>query len=233
MTLLTIVQNAARLMSLTQPVTVVNSTDVQVQQLYGLANEEGDELMRDNDFQVMRQQHLFTTVAAAEQPAAVPDDWDHFVTNTFFNRTTVKQILGPITPQQWQAIQAQPQLNSVYLAFIERTGDFLITPTPPAGNVIAYEYITKNWAQSAAGVPKPAFTADSDTAFISERLITLGIRWRFLSAKGLDYAEAMRTYEREKQKVKARDGGNTMISSTGWDGYLLYPNIPQGSFPGP
>lgn len=219
-------------MSLTQPATVVNSTDTQVKQLYALANEEGEELARDFDWQALREQYLFTTVAADVQPTAVPVDWDHFIANSFFNRSTRRQVIGPITPQTYQAILAQPQLNMVYLAFIERSGQFLITPQPPAGQTIAYEYISKNWAKSSIGTPQPAFLADADTSFISERLIMLGVRWRFLSAKGLDYAEAMRTYELERQKLQARDGGNGMLSITGSDAFLL-DNIQENNFPGP
>lgn len=233
MTLLTICQRAANLLSIPQPTTVVNSTDQQVRQIYALANEEGDSLARDFDWQVMRIQWIFYTSNDPVQVGAVPDDWDRFLGNSFFNRSTRRSVIGPITPQQWQAIQAQPQLNRVFLAFVERSGEFLVTPTPAAGEEIAYEYITKNWARSALGVPQDQFTADDDTAFISERLITFGIRWRFLQANGLDYAEAMRTYELEKEKVEARDGGSSELTSTGSDSYVLSPNIPIGSFPGP
>lgn len=211
---------------------VVNSTDQQVRQLYALANEEGEELARDYDWQVMRQQQTFTTVAQAEQTGAIPADLDRFVSNSFFNRTTVRQVVGPLTPQQYQALLTQPQLSGIYLAFIERQGAFLVNPVPPAGQVIAYEYVSVNWAKSSVGVPQPRFQADNDGSFISERLIKLGIRWRFLKAKGLDYAEDMRTYEIEKQKAKARDGANSALSSTGYDDYIIAANIPEGNFPG-
>lgn len=219
-------------MSLVQPTTVVNSTDVQIQQLFALANEEGEELARSFDWQALRQQYTFLTQSTDEQVGAVPDDWDRFIANSFFNRSTRRQLLGPITPQQYQAILAQPQLNRVYLAFIERSGEFLITPQAPDGQTIAYEYISKNWAKSATGVPQDQFLADADTAYISERIITLGVRWRFLSAKGLDYAEAMRTYEREREKLAGRDGGNTEMSITGSDSFML-DNIQEGNFAGP
>lgn len=212
---------------------MVNSPDQQVRQLYALANEEGEELARSFDWQVMRQQQLFTTLGTPEQPAAVPDDLDHFISNSFFNRSTMRPMLGPITPQQWQAIQAQPQLNRVFLAFIQRSGDFLITPTPPVGNTIAYEYISVNWAKSAGGTPQDQFLADTDETYLPERLFRYGIRWRFLAAKGLNYSEEMRTYEMEKQRAQARDGGNSELSSTGSDSYILSANLPEGGFPGP
>ena len=51
MSLLTIVQRVCRLVSLPVPTTVVTSTDLVVQQLYALANEEGEELADAYDWQ--------------------------------------------------------------------------------------------------------------------------------------------------------------------------------------
>ena len=230
--LLTIVQRACRLLSIPVPTEVVNSTDTQVQQLYALANEEGDELAGTYDWQVMRKQHLFDTVASAVQSSAIPSDFDHFIANSFFNRTTMRMIYGPITPQEWQAIQAQPQLNRVFLAFVERDGQFLVTPTPPAGQEIAYEYVTKHWAKSAAGVPQTEFLADTDETYLDDKLFPLGLRWRFLKSKGLDYAEDFRTYQGERNQRMARDGGNGVIDTTGGAYYGWATNIMEGNFPG-
>ena len=230
MSLLTIVQRVCRLVSLPVPSEVVNSTDLTVQQLYELANEEGEELADAYDWQKLRRQHLFDTVATAAQVSAVPADWNRFISNSFFNRSTRRSVIGPITPQQWQAIQAQPQLNRVFLAFIERDGQFLITPSPSANEEIAYEYVSKNWARSAAGVPQDSFLADTDGTYLDERLIGLGVRWRWKAANGLDYGEDYRTYQTERNQKMARDGGNTEISTTGDAEYVLSPNIPDGNF---
>ncbi len=230
--LLSIVQRACRLLSIPVPTEVVGSTDTQVQQLYALANEEGDELAGAYDWQIMRRQHLFDTVASAVQSSAIPSDLDHFIANSFFNRTTMRYMYGPITPQEWQAIQAQPQLNRVFLAFVERDGQFLVTPTPGAGQTIAYEYITTHWAKSALGVPQREFLADTDETYLDDKLFPLGLRWRFLKSKGLDYAEDFRTYQSEKTQRMARDGGNTIIDSTGGNYYGWATNIQMGGFPG-
>ncbi len=232
-TLLQIIQRAADLLSIPRPLEVVESTDQQVRQLYALANEEGDELSGSHDWQALRRQYTFTTVAQADQTSALPSDWDRFIANTFFNRSTMRTVIGPITPQQWQAIQAQPQLNRVFLAFVERDGKFLVTPTPAAGETIAYEYISSNWAKTTDGDPLPQFESDTDETYLDPKLFWLGIRWRFLKSKGLDYAEDFRTYQSERNQKMARDGGNTMLSTTGDTQYVLSPNIPSGGFPGP
>ncbi len=233
MSLLTVVQKACRLLSLPVPEVVVTSTDTQVQQLYELANEEGKDLAGSYDWQVMRKQHTFTTTATPAQATAIPTDWDRFVANSFFNRSQQRSVIGPITPQQWQAIQAQPQLNRVFLAFIEREDQFLVTPTPAAGETIAFEYVSKDWAYNPDDETFDYYPSDDSTAFLDEWLMVLGLRWRFLKSKGLDYAEDFRTYTTERAQKQARDGGNGMITTTGDGQFLLSPNLPIGSFPGP
>ena len=233
MSLLSVIQEAADLLSIPRPLFVAGNTDQQVRQLFAIANEEGKNLAGSYDWQIMREQYTFTTVAQDDQTSAVPADWDRFISNSFFNRTTRRSVIGPITPQQWQAIKAQPQLNRVFLAFVQRRGNFLVTPQPTAGEEIAYEYVSKNWCRSSTNTPQSRYIIDSDEAYLDEDLIILGVRWRFLKSKGLEYSEDFATYESEKRQKQARDGGNSEISTTGDDQYLLSPNIPEGSFPGP
>ncbi len=114
--------------------------------------------------------------------------------------------------------------------FRERTGQFLIVPTPAAGQTIAYEYVSKNWVLSATSVPKASFTADDDTSYLDEELIGLGARWRFLRAKGLDYAEEMATYELQVEQSVARDGGSTALTIAPQPVDLNRVNIPDGNF---
>ena len=230
MSLLSIIQDVSGRLSLPQPSAVVGSSDKQVVQLLALANEEGASLARRHPWQALMQEQTFTTVAAPAQPAALPANFDRFVPNSIFNRSTRRPMTGPITPRQWQWIQAQPVYSSACLAFRERTGQVLIAPTPAAGETIAYEYLSKAWAESSGGTPQTAFLADTDTALLDEGLVKLGLRWRFLRAKGLDYAEEMASYERELEQAMARDGGSTalMIAPLAADPNRV--NIPDGSF---
>ena len=216
MSLLTIIQQSCRLLSLPVPTEVVNSTDVIVQQLYALANEEGHSLSTSHDWQKLTREQTFTTVGAAVQPDAVPADWQRFIPNSFFDRTIMRPVLGPITPQQWQAYKAFPAAQTIYLCFRERDNEFLLTSggasVPPVGHTIAYEYVSKDWAYTASDVPIQEFTADTDTPYLSERLFVLGIRWRFLKSKGLDYAQDFDTYERQLQIEQGREQGATALS---------------------
>lgn len=233
MTLLTITQRASRALGLPVPVAVTGSTDINTLQLLELAQEEGEELSRRSDWPALTRQQTFTTTAAAVQAGALPSDWDRFINDSLFNRTTNRKLIGPLSPQDWQAEQANPSVSVVYDAFRLRGADFLITPTPPAGQTIAFEYVTNQWCQSSGGTAQSAWAADTDTAILAERLFVLGLVWRFRQAKGLEYGEALETYEQEVQKAAGRAPGAGVLSLSTRPLLrpVIYPNVPDGNWP--
>lgn len=242
MTVLTICQDVCDTLSLTRPPVVVTSTDIQVRQLFALLKEGADELSKyapdGSSWQALTRQQTFITVNQVEQTnSPVPEDFRNFIPNSFWDRTTERPVAGPLTPQQWQALQARPAIAFIYLAYRQRDGKFLLgsegTP-PPAGDEIAYEYVSSWWAKSSAGQAKPTFTSDDDTSYLPESLLKLDLKWRWKHAKGLDYGEDMRNFERAKEAAFAKDGGATALNIGGqsYDGWPDYRyNIPEGSWP--
>lgn len=233
MSLLSIIQTAADRLSLRRPSAVITSTDQQVRQLLALANEEGYELAKATDWQSLKAEWLFVTVAAEVQTnTPIPPDLAKLIPGSFFNRTTAREIIGPITSRQYQAFKAQPVTGLIYLSYRERAGQFLCSPAPAAGETIAYEYVSNAWARSSAGAAKVAFTSDDDTSYLEEELIIKGIRWRFKAANGLDYAEDMRSYELAVQQAKGEDGGAPILSvgRSYRDPVTMRPNVPEGGF---
>jgi len=232
-TLLQLVQDTATLLSLPPPSVVVGSTDPTTNLLLALANEEGREISKGFDWQAITFQQEFTTVAAYEQPNAVPTDWLRFISDSFFERTTRRQMWGPITPQAWQALQAYPQITQVFLSWRRRDNKFLIYPLPTAGDDCAYEYVSMNWVEAANGDLKPSFTADTDTAVLPENLFRMGMRWRFEKSKRLDYSEDFRTYQQQLAIEQAQDAAGGKINITGRSVFnsFGFPNLPLGNWP--
>lgn len=110
-----------------------------------------------------------------------------------------------------------------------------MSPVPTAGDSMAYEYISKYWCTDATETtPAAAWASDDDIGLLDEELMTLGIVWRWMRAKGFDYAEALRTYETEVEKALGRDGGEVMLDLNG-DGGNEYggyydPLVPDGNW---
>jgi hypothetical protein len=228
--LLSIIAEVCGRLSLTQPTAIIGSTDAQVIQLANLANVAGRNIAQSFDWQAITEEQTFTTVAAIPQPAAFPTDFDHFIANSAFNRTTRRPVNGPVTAAQWQALMAQPQLNTVFLVYNERQGVFNCSPAPPAGQTIAYAYVSTKWAKSSGGTPQTSFLADTDTTFLDEALIADSVVWQFLRAKGLSYAEEMQTFERNLEQQQARDGGSTILSLIPQAINLDRGLVPDGNF---
>lgn len=233
MSLLTICQNAAKRLGVPVPSAVVGSSDTTVLQMLGLTQQEGQELANRHPWQRLTKEKTFTATATAAQSGAIPDDFDRIVNGSFWNRTQDNFITGPMSPQDWQAIQATVAPNVVE-AFRIRGNDLLITPTPTAGDTYAYEYVSTYWVGTAAGTAATSteFVSDTDVAYVSEDLVTLGLTWRFLRAKGLDYSEAFRTYELSVKRRIDRDGGSPVIMMDGPPDYRGAPRarVPDGNW---
>lgn len=230
MSLLSIITNACGELSLRQPTAVFGSTDLQTLQLLALAKREGMDLSSRYPWQALRTEFTFVTVAQPLQTNLIPADWDRWIEDSFWDRSTRRQLVGPITPQAYQAILAQPIYASVYLVWVERQNTFLLQPAPPAGHTLAGEYVSKNWAKSVGGAPQPTFLADTDTTYLDEDLMTLGIIWRFMKRKGFDYDEDFQTYENNVEQKMARDGGARALSMVPRTIDSARLNLPDGSF---
>ena len=231
MSFLTIIQNAATRLGLNSPSAAYTSSDAQIVQLVGLAQEEGKILSRRHPWAVLTKETTFTGTAAAAQTGAIPSDFDRFVEETFYNRTQKREVTGPLSPQDWQFTQAVVA-STLVESFRVRGSSILITPTPNGTDTYAFEYISNQWCESSGGTDQSAWAADSDTGILSEELMTEGVIWRFLRAKGMDYAEQFRTYEMQVADKFAKDGGKRRINMgrRSARGFARAPFVPEGSW---
>lgn len=212
MSLLTIIQTAADRIGFVTPTSGVGSSDETSKQLVGLAGQEVAELARAHPWQALVKEKTFTATATEEQADAVPEDFDRFIPNTMYNRSRLRIVAGPLTAQEWQDLKGRSAVV-VYDAFRQRGNALLFQPVPTAGQVYAYEYISKYPVVSQDGATfRRTFADDNDAPLLDDELVTLGVMWRFLRAKGLDYSEAFRSYELMKKQLMARDGGQRGVN---------------------
>lgn len=217
MTLLTMIQRAAKRIPVTSPSVVIGSTDLIVQELLACANEEGEQLMRRGTWQVLRKQQAYTALAQEVQTGMIPSDFDRFVQETFWNRTRKRIMWGPVTPQEWQNLKAwtaTPAMDT----FVIRGGDVLITPNPAAGDQLYFEYVSENWCQSSGGTPQNEWAADTDTGILDEKLMALGVVWRYRFAKGLKWQTQFQNYDTQVKQALAVDQPQRTVS-LGEDSY--------------
>lgn len=236
MTALGIIRSTMGRMSLTQPTVAFTSTDLQVLQLLELLKEAAEDLFNygdDGGWQALQREQTFITVAQEIQTnTPIPADFGRFINGSFYDRTSQRQLFGPLTPAQYQAQKARPVLVQPFLAFQERGGVFMISPAPAAGDTIAYAYVSNFYAISSAGQPKREFTSDDDTTFLDEELLKKSLRWRWKQAKGLDYGEDLVSFERDVAKKYGQDAAAPALS-IGDAGCIPFPerfNLPEGGW---
>lgn len=210
MSLLTIVQKAAVRVGVARPSVVATATDPTVRLLLELAQQEGEELARYGDWRVLRRENTFTTVNQEEQNG-LPIDFAGIIDKTVWNRSARRRLWGPIDAAQWQAWKAQSTFP-VTDTFTLRGTSWLIQPTPAADQTIAYEYRSSFWCLNFDGFTKQdAWATDFDTALISERLMRLGLIWRFKQARGLEWLTDHENYLNEVDGELARDRPRKII----------------------
>jgi len=107
-------------------------------------------------------------------------------------------------------------------------GELQFYPAP--SGVARYPYISKAWARSDLAVAQTKFLADTDTFLLPERLLTLGLIWRWQSQKGMDYGEDMATYEVALAQAQTRDKGSRVLRTPShrFSGKLAYSGRPIG-----
>lgn len=205
MTLLTIVQNAADETQGPRPGSVAGNADPAAQTYLRLLNSAGTHLMKTVAWQTLRKEQTFTAVAGSEQTGALPNDFDRFVPETFWDRTNRVLVSGPQTPTRWQAMQAGGY-NDHYPRFIYRGGSVFVSPDASGGESMAFEYVSNQWCQDSGSTGQTAFAADTDTGILDEELLTLALIYRYTVSEGMETAMVAReNFERHLNTLIKND----------------------------
>lgn len=170
-----------------------------------LANEVATDILKSHDWRQLTK--IATITADGGEVYPLPSDYDRMVSAGGIE-DAASWFWGyePFTSvNQWL------QFKSGSYAIISPGGwiilgqEFNFYPVP-VGDA-QYPYISNEFALSEAGAPKSWFTADDDTFVLPERLLTLGLIWRWMAQKGLEYSEALATYEMALSQEQTRDRG--------------------------
>lgn len=214
MSLLTIVQSAAKRMNLNSPSAVIGNTNKEVIQLLNIANEEGEDLSQRNRWQRLVSESTFTSAATESQGAMTTlagTDFGWIANDTVWNRTRNRKMF-PVDDVQWQQMKSSGITGPVEY-FRIRGNTLRVIPTMTAGQTVAFEWISRNWCESSGGTGQGAWAADTDVGRLDERIMAQGVIWRFKKYKGLDYAEDFQQYEAMVANAMARDGAKKHLQT--------------------
>lgn len=210
MSLLTVFQQACTSgIALEKPSAVYGSTTREHVELANIANEMAAMIAASHEWQILNKIAVITGDGTAED-FALPADFDRMLDKSQLWSTSLETPLSPISDRDdWLELDIKT-FDFVINAWIIYAGEIHIKPALSTGVQVKYFYQSNLWGLNGA-TPISEFTADTNTFRIDERLLKLGIIWKWREMKGLPYAEDLATYERLLAKLAMRDKGSRII----------------------
>lgn len=168
-----------------------------------------------------------------------PTDFSRWINGSYWDRTNRWQLIGPDTPQQGQfnesgIVATTPRRHFQQIGKLDAA--LRLWPPPGATETTftsSFLYITKNWAQTSAGVGISKMTADDDEFIVDPQAVILAIKWRWLQAKQLAYAAQQAEYIDYVRQLSARDGGAKILNMAPiFSPFLIGSyNVSDGNYP--
>lgn len=224
MSLLTLVQAHCQVNGLNNPLTVASNSDATVSQILGILNSLLDEINDQSSFQAYTYEAAFTFTAAENQGAMTtlaPNGYQWMINQTFYDRTLMRPVYGPVSAVEWQQLKAIPNPGPFYKYRI-RGNRLLINPVPAAPlSSVAFEYASSYGIVAANGTTfKQYFTADDDNTVLPEAIIRMGLSYRWKQTKGLPYQDDETRFWSKLNNAIARDGTKKILKMDG-------PSMPE------
>lgn len=201
MSLISIAKRVLRVAGWPEPSGIASSTDATARQVMGIANNELETLSEKLRWPQLQVEYTFNTIPG-QSLYTWPEDFRIAEADAIFSATEYYRLRGSTQLQYWQ-LYKYGQLGSLSakrhrLVYDTAGNPFIeITPTPSEIESLVAVYYTKNFAIDEDGNPIPEYSADEDVSRIPERLVRLGMDWRFRRAKGLDFSAELAEYNSE------------------------------------
>jgi hypothetical protein len=193
------------------------SNDPATAQLIALSNACGYELLQDEAWEGLARLKEFTTQSGDDGKYDLPDDFAYILNQTAWDRTNNVPLGGPLSAQEWEALQGRDLVSStIYATFREVENQFWIYPQPPkVGIDIAYEYTSRNWVNvNGTGTAfSDEVTNSADTVLYEPHLFERLLKMRFLEARGFDTSMAAAQYEKSFVSWAGKDKGGPVLNA--------------------
>ena len=211
MTVLTACQEAAVKLNQSRPSSIFSTSDPFAAELALAANETAEAILSAYDWQKLTTLGTITGDGSATA-FDLPSDYDRMVKKASVHSATWQNSsFGP-------AVDLDGWLYSTDVGFSGTPGDWIIfggqfqvTPAMPVGETARFYYIS-NLIVGATPANKTSFTADSDTFRLSEKLLRLGVVWRWRSNKRMEYAEDLSNFEIAISEEIGKDRGSKILT---------------------
>lgn len=236
-TLLDLVNQACLELGIPTTIAVISSQDTQIRQLLALADREGREQVAAPLQWPQLQKTQTITLVNGQASYSFPTDFNAYIQNTIWNPSMRWPVAGPISPQNWEFLKSGLINSQPWMRYRIWQGQIFFDPTPTstnAGQTVTIEYQSNSYCQSAAGTPQKKWAADTDTFLLPEDIMVLGLKWRWLAAKRLDYSEEKQAWANacDREVSRAYVGRDLPINAQAYNEPFGHGSIQDGDYPG-
>lgn len=230
------VSRVMKSIALTPPATVSGSTQSIPQQMFNLLSEFGQELLVEYDWQIKNRTQTIN-VQAPTTEYDVPSDLVSYVDGTGWNFTSRLPMVGPVTNQQWQELNARNLGPTTFAMIFQISNDKMVFYYAPDDvQVCKINYISNGWVQDGSDptVYKDAATADADIILFNPTMFVAGLELAWKKKKGFPTADEEIRYRRLLAAAKYNDKPRNTLSTSGQQQYpyLGMINIPDTNYGG-
>lgn len=166
-------------------VNIAQNSDPDAQNMLRLVNKVGTRLMRMYEWDILlREETVSATGNEILIPSAnMPVDFDRFVPETFWDRSTNNLLSGPISSVEWGGLKVQT-FSSQNKKFIFRNGAVLTQPIFDAGVDLAFEYVSNFWCENSVGDGLSSMVSDTDVLRLDSELVISIVKYEWLTSEG-------------------------------------------------
>lgn len=194
---------------------IAQNIDPDARKILRIINKVGTRLVRIYDWNELRSEE--TVVASGDEilisSSNMPADFDHFISETFWDRTTNNLLSGPISAVEWAGLKVQT-FSSQNKKFIFRAGQVLTQPIFDIGANLAFEYVSNLWCEDSLGVGLSAMTSDTDITRLDSELIVSIAKYEWLTSEGEPTGAAANEARDMLDKLTENDESSDNIAVT-------------------
>ena len=182
--------------------------------LCDLINEVARDVVASNDWQGLTKVAYFTGNGTTEE-FAKPTDYERQLVRTdiqdpnnwvfgYYHCTDINEFL-------WRKNRGLGPWPGIWILYGDQ---FHFWPAPGDQQLAQWPYISNAYGNRASdGAAISEFTRDDDTFKLPERLLTLGMIWRWRENKKMDFTGDQEAFMKAISEYSAKDKGSTIIRS--------------------
>jgi hypothetical protein len=218
---------AATLKNMPPPGFIRGNEDDTLGQMVALANEEGQELTESFAWQALTRTAVRPAVDGSVDSGVAVDQgsleeiapgFAYLLDDTLWIQDQPFKLIGPMSAQQRTSLEAWNVSGATWTFWIEQN-HLWVSRSTVSSQTLRLRYQSRFWAKRfvSDGVYTEAdsMAADMDTCVFPERLIKLGVLWRWLSTNGLPFQQEYINYSKARGQYWGREGTKTVLSASG------------------